>query len=321
MENSSDEEPEIEFEDDVEDIEELDDIEDLDDLDVESEEDDDKEEDESKENEENEDDDDDYDNQDEIDGEIDEPDDQEDSASDNEEFGYTGEDSQLLKDVQISLISKIDPHNFLKQYKTILKKRVAGNASKVSKAIVKEFKKEYTELEDPVYLWQDVRELGKSLINETNLNSKDKTDLEKALHDLASTITDYKNKEEQTLHYKETYVDQLYRILVSVTSENISTIISELKSIGSRIIVGELPNKKKEIQKELVYNSFSFRDEINVDNMETSNLLEKPKVTDGPPCKKCKSTRTFVISVQTRSSDEPMTQFSTCLQCGYRDRL
>lgn len=33
-------------------------------------------------------------------------------------------------------------------------------------------------------------------------------------------------------------------------------------------------------------------------------------------CKKCKSDKTHVAQAQTRSADEPMTTFVTCMECG-----
>lgn len=38
--------------------------------------------------------------------------------------------------------------------------------------------------------------------------------------------------------------------------------------------------------------------------------------TDAFPCGKCKARRATVYQLQTRSSDEPMTTFVTCLECG-----
>ena len=40
--------------------------------------------------------------------------------------------------------------------------------------------------------------------------------------------------------------------------------------------------------------------------------------TDTFKCRKCKSTRTTYYQMQTRSADEPMTTFVTCIDCGQR---
>lgn len=35
-------------------------------------------------------------------------------------------------------------------------------------------------------------------------------------------------------------------------------------------------------------------------------------------CRKCKSRKVHVVTAQTRSADEPMTEFCTCFACGCR---
>ena len=40
--------------------------------------------------------------------------------------------------------------------------------------------------------------------------------------------------------------------------------------------------------------------------------------TDTFTCRKCKSNKCTYIQIQIRSSDEPMTTFVSCIDCGYR---
>jgi len=51
---------------------------------------------------------------------------------------------------------------------------------------------------------------------------------------------------------------------------------------------------------------------------EHDDYLVKPfEVAEGVvECKKCGSNKTFSVQKQVRSSDEPMTTFSRCVQCG-----
>ena len=46
--------------------------------------------------------------------------------------------------------------------------------------------------------------------------------------------------------------------------------------------------------------------------------LKPEAMTDAFKCRKCGSRSTSYYEVQTRSADEPMTQFITCLDCGTR---
>jgi DNA-directed RNA polymerase subunit M/transcription elongation factor TFIIS len=50
-------------------------------------------------------------------------------------------------------------------------------------------------------------------------------------------------------------------------------------------------------------------DDIHKSNMESDGMFQ---------CRKCKKRKTTYYSVQTRSADEPMTNFITCLSCGNR---
>lgn len=43
--------------------------------------------------------------------------------------------------------------------------------------------------------------------------------------------------------------------------------------------------------------------------------------SDSFPCRKCGAKRSHVTQMQTRSADEPMTTFVTCLECGHRFRF
>ena len=50
-----------------------------------------------------------------------------------------------------------------------------------------------------------------------------------------------------------------------------------------------------------------------------SYLLKPFEVVEGVvKCNKCGSNKTYNVQVQTRSSDEPMTTFSTCAECGHK---
>lgn len=62
-----------------------------------------------------------------------------------------------------------------------------------------------------------------------------------------------------------------------------------------------------------------------VDNevMKNKNAYEASAVamTDEYTCSKCKKKKVSYYELQTRSADEPMTQFFTCLHCGHRWKM
>ena len=55
------------------------------------------------------------------------------------------------------------------------------------------------------------------------------------------------------------------------------------------------------------------------DKIRREQILKKElqqTATDQFKCGKCKARKAIYVQVQTRSADEPMTTFVTCLQCG-----
>ena len=62
------------------------------------------------------------------------------------------------------------------------------------------------------------------------------------------------------------------------------------------------PEKWKSIMERRAYIEYKKN------NFETSDAYE---------CKKCKQRKSYVYQLQTRSADEPMTTFVTCMNCGH----
>jgi len=59
-----------------------------------------------------------------------------------------------------------------------------------------------------------------------------------------------------------------------------------------------------------------IEEKAKMDKMLKESLKES--ATDLFQCNRCKKRKTIYCEVQTRSSDEPMTKFITCLECGYK---
>jgi DNA-directed RNA polymerase subunit M/transcription elongation factor TFIIS len=56
-----------------------------------------------------------------------------------------------------------------------------------------------------------------------------------------------------------------------------------------------------------------YNDKLNID---IDRYINKPDVKEGNYKCKCGSNKTYFYQLQTRSSDEPMTTFITCIKCG-----
>lgn len=125
--------------------------------------------------------------------------------------------------------------------------------------------------------------------------------------------TKMKKKELNGNYFKENYLSVSYEILFKIESgRSIEDIISELK-------FDKIGLKDKNLEPEIF-----------IDEKETKNIEEPPKVKPGiHRCNKCyynkdkkddvdRGKRTWFYELQTRSSDEPMTCFITCLDCGFK---
>ena len=82
----------------------------------------------------------------------------------------------------------------------------------------------------------------------------------------------------------------------------------EPEKVGSLSVYDVFPDNWKEL-----LNIKSKRDKIKYE-------LKPEAMTNLFKCRKCGSRETSYYEVQTRSADEPMTQFITCLSCSNRWR-
>ena len=118
-------------------------------------------------------------------------------------------------------------------------------------------------------------------------------------NNLLEYIRDYYNKREKNDVIRQIRIKEKYRDIIEGISEDI------LKEIKLKDIIA-LPIEK--IGRE------SFKEIIQREN-ERKNRLNNVSYTKAYKCYKCGNNETTVIYVQTRSSDEPMTAFITCVHC------
>ena len=88
--------------------------------------------------------------------------------------------------------------------------------------------------------------------------------------------------------------------------------------------------KKKKIKIELIaYCSYKelfpsrwkkFNKDLEILNKDISDFDKELTTTDQFTCEKCKKSKCVYAQFQIRSSDEPMTSFITCLECGHNWR-
>tara|TARA_R100000664_G_C2669606_1_gene82224 strand:- start:51 stop:524 length:474 start_codon:yes stop_codon:yes gene_type:complete len=78
--------------------------------------------------------------------------------------------------------------------------------------------------------------------------------------------------------------------------------------------------KKTEREKEIILDSAPFANAKKTNYLDLVASLIEDKIEGIYACKKCGSKNTSTISKQTRSADEPETEYTTCKDCGHRQR-
>jgi DNA-directed RNA polymerase subunit M/transcription elongation factor TFIIS len=135
-----------------------------------------------------------------------------------------------------------------------------------------------------------------------NLNVKD---LDNSIYEYSEKYIKLNNISE--IHMELTYKTKSNELLRCLNTEN-EYLVSALRS--GEITIEDLPlikpqilNKKQwdHIVKRLEYIQFKKN------NMATTDVYE---------CRKCKDRKCHIYQAQTRSADEPMTTFVTCVTCG-----
>tara|TARA_B100000989_G_C19490500_1_gene449534 strand:- start:681 stop:1202 length:522 start_codon:yes stop_codon:yes gene_type:complete len=111
-----------------------------------------------------------------------------------------------------------------------------------------------------------------------------------------------------------------YFVLIYI--QKIKSILFNLKN---QILFNKLVNKEFRAHELAFMTHQEMRPDLWNNLLEEKRIKDenkfKPKIeasTDDFKCGKCKSTRCTYYQLQTRSADEPMTTFVTCLDCGNR---
>lgn len=111
-----------------------------------------------------------------------------------------------------------------------------------------------------------------------------------------------------------------YFVLIYI--QKIKTILSNLKN---ETLFNKLINKEFKAHELAFMSHQEMRPDLWNDLIEEKRIKDEnkftPKIeasTDDFKCGKCKSTKCTYYQLQTRSADEPMTTFVTCLDCGNR---
>ena len=154
----------------------------------------------------------------------------------------------------------------------------------------------------------------RNALNKTIENPKISTNLEKGIYNFTVKTSEEKNiiKNWSNNLFVNIYIQKLKTILFNLKNETL---------------------KKKLQNKEFKAHELAFMTHQDIAPDKWKELLELQKIkdenkftdkieasTDDFTCYKCKSKKCTFYQLQTRSADEPMTTFVTCLNCGNRWR-
>jgi len=162
--------------------------------------------------------------------------------------------------------------------------------------------------------------LEKLLIyNTKENNNKDIKVVESNVYNVC--IRMYKNNKNVKILYEHNleeaefinnYIDVSYQIFTKINN----LFFNKIKNKDSQHeIVVYIYNEL--CKNNVLFNSSDFSDQKFKEYKQFKYLTEPLQVCEGiHTCSKCKSKKTYSYQLQTRSSDEPMTNFVTCVECG-----
>jgi len=152
----------------------------------------------------------------------------------------------------------------------------------------------------------------KNNLNEILKNEKNSSNLEKGIFNYA--LNEAKNKRVvkkwDNPYFVQIYVDRLRSIYFNLNNEEL------LKQINDGTIkphmIAFMTHQEMRPDK--------WKDLIDAKIKRDKNKFETniAAATDTFTCRKCKGNQCTYYQMQTRSADEPMTTFCTCILCGYR---
>lgn len=144
------------------------------------------------------------------------------------------------------------------------------------------------------------------------LDKKKATNLEKGIYNYTIKYSIEKNilKQWQNKNFVLIYLQKLKSIMFNLKNQE---------------ILNDIKNKKYRVHELAFMTHYELRPDIWNNLIELKKIKDENKFatrieasTDDFKCNKCKSKKCSYYQLQTRSADEPMTTFVTCLDCGNR---
>ena len=129
------------------------------------------------------------------------------------------------------------------------------------------------------------------------------------------SIYEHNLEDEEFINY---YIDVSYQIFTKLKNKLTNDFGNDidLKTLQKNIIV-DIYNEL--VKNNVLFESSEFSTHKFKEYKQFKYLTEPLQLCEGiHNCSKCKSKKTYSYQLQTRSSDEPMTNFVTCAECGHK---
>tara|TARA_B100000900_G_scaffold335182_1_gene296640 strand:+ start:265 stop:786 length:522 start_codon:yes stop_codon:yes gene_type:complete len=161
---------------------------------------------------------------------------------------------------------------------------------------------------DPEKFRTKISEHLNSILN----NQNNAENLEKGIYNYTLTRCEEKNliKKWSNVYFCVIYIEKLKSILYNLSNKEILNKINN-KEIKSH----ELAFMTHQEMRPDIWNKLIEEKKIKDENKFSPKIEAS---TDDFTCSKCKSKKCTFYQLQTRSADEPMTTFVTCIDCGNR---
>lgn len=147
-----------------------------------------------------------------------------------------------------------------------------------------------------------------NILLENDLNSRN---MEKAIYNY--TIKESKNKRVMRKwdnpQFVQLYIDRVRSVYLNMSDDVIKQIKNNTLSPQAFVFMTHIEMKPKKWEK-------LIEEKIQRDKHKYETNIEA--ATDTFTCKKCKSKKCTYYQMQTRSADEPMTTYVSCIDCGNR---
>jgi len=158
----------------------------------------------------------------------------------------------------------------------------------------------------------NIRKKLSDFFDKSENKEKHATNLEKGIHNWALKEATNKRvvKKWDNPFFVQIYLDHLRSIYVNLKNENLIKMVTN----------GEIKSHELAFMTHQEMFPERWEDLIKAKSIRDKNKFEQnlEAMTDTFTCRKCHSKRCSYYALQTRSSDEPMTLFITCLDCGSR---